>query len=80
MYMAENFRYLMHPLDSYVYCTQFLQAEAMLYAYNLWRREFRGPGKESCAGALVWQGNDIWPGMSWAVMDVHLRPRRLGTS
>ncbi|KAL7903932.1 glycoside hydrolase family 2 protein [Trichoderma velutinum] len=75
MYMSENFRFVMNPLDSYVYCTQFLQAEAMSYAYNLWRREFRGPGEENCGGALVWQTNDIWPGMSWAVVDVNLRPK-----
>jgi beta-mannosidase len=75
MYMSENFRFVMNPLDSYIYCTQFLQAEAMSYAYNLWRREFRGPGEENCGGALVWQTNDIWPGMSWAVIDVNLRPK-----
>jgi beta-mannosidase len=75
MYMSENFRFIVHPLDNYVYCTQFLQAEAMKYAYNLWRREFKGPGKEYCSGALVWQLNDIWPGMSWAVVDVDLNPK-----
>jgi beta-mannosidase len=75
MYMSENFRFVMQPLDAYVYCTQFLQAEAMSYAYNLWRREFRGPSEENCGGALVWQTNDIWPGMSWAIVDVNLRPK-----
>lgn len=75
MYMSENFRFLMNPIDAYVYCTQFLQAEAMSYAYNLWRREFRGPGEENCSGALVWQLNDIWPGMSWALVDVDLHPK-----
>ena len=52
-----------------MYCTQFLQAEAMAYAYNCWRREFRGPEQEYCAGVLVWQLNDIWPGTSWALVD-----------
>lgn len=75
MYMSENFRFVMQPMDAYVYCTQFLQAEAMSYAYNLWRREFRGPGEENCGGALVWQTNDIWPCMSWAIVDVNLRPK-----
>ena len=75
MYMSENFRFVMQPLDAYVYCTQFLQAEAMSYAYNLWRREFRGPGEENCSGALVWQANDIWPCMSWAVVDYNLNPK-----
>lgn len=75
MYMSENFRFVVAPMDNYVYCTQFLQAEAMKYAYNLWRREFKGPGEENCSGALVWQLNDVWPGMSWAVVDVDLNPK-----
>lgn len=73
MYMGENFRFRMNPLRDFVYCTQFLQAEAMKYAYNCWRREFRGPEQENCAGVLVWQLNDIWPGTSWALVDVELQ-------
>ncbi|CAF3486108.1 unnamed protein product [Fusarium graminearum] len=75
MYMGENYRFRMNPLKDFVYCTQFLQAEAMAYAYNCWRREFRGPGQEYCAGVLVWQLNDIWPGTSWALVDVDLNPK-----
>jgi len=76
MYFGENFRFRMNPLKDFVYCTQFLQAEAMKYAYNCWRREFRGPDEENCAGVLVWQLNDIWPGTSWALVDVdmHRKP------
>ncbi|KAF4445547.1 hypothetical protein F53441_10726 [Fusarium austroafricanum] len=75
MYMGENYRFRMNPLRDFVYCTQFLQAEAMAYAYNCWRREFRGPGEENCAGVLVWQLNDIWPGVSWALVDVDMNPK-----
>ncbi|KAI6772990.1 hypothetical protein HG530_003948 [Fusarium avenaceum] len=75
MYMGENYRFRMNPLKDFVYCTQFLQAEAMAYAYNCWRREFRGPGQENCAGVLVWQLNDIWPGVSWALIDVDMNPK-----
>lgn len=76
MYSGENFRFKMNPLSSFVYSTQFLQAEAMSYAYNHWRREFRGSGEENCSGILVWQLNDIWPGTSWALVDVdfHCKP------
>ncbi len=76
MYMGENFRFRMNPLRDFVYCTQYLQAEAMKYAYNCWRREFRGPEEENCAGVLVWQLNDIWPGSSWSLVDVdmHRKP------
>lgn len=73
MYMGENFRFRMNPLRDFIYCTQFLQADAMAYAYNCWRREFRGPEQEYCAGVLVWQLNDIWPGSSWALVDVDLQ-------
>ncbi|CAK7206612.1 hypothetical protein SEUCBS139899_009412 [Sporothrix eucalyptigena] len=72
MYLAENIRFRMNPFRDFVYCTQFLQAEALGYAYNCWRREFGGPGQEICAGALVWQLNDVWPGTSWAIVDVDL--------
>ncbi|KAM3078304.1 hypothetical protein ACMFMG_006191 [Clarireedia jacksonii] len=72
MYAGENFRFRLNPLADFVYCSQFLQAEAMSYAYNHWRREFRGQGKEYCSGILVWQLNDIWPGTSWALVDVDL--------
>ncbi|ERT02499.1 hypothetical protein HMPREF1624_00798 [Sporothrix schenckii ATCC 58251] len=75
MYMGENFRFRMNPFRDFVYCTQFLQAEALRYAYNCWRRAFRGPGEEHCAGVLVWQLNDIWPGTSWALVDVDRRPK-----
>ncbi|KAF8867298.1 glycoside hydrolase family 2 protein [Acephala macrosclerotiorum] len=70
MYSGENFRFRFNPLKDFVYCTQFLQAEAMKYAYNHWRRAFGGPGEELCSGILVWQLNDIWPGTSWALVDV----------
>ncbi|CAK7217551.1 hypothetical protein SCUCBS95973_003193 [Sporothrix curviconia] len=72
MYLAENMRFRMNPFRDFVYCTHALQAEALRYAYNCWRREFRGPGEENCAGVLVWQLNDIWPGTSWALVDVDL--------
>jgi len=69
MYSGENFRFRFNPLRDFIYSTQFLQAEAMKYAYNHWRRAFGGPGAELCSGILVWQLNDIWPGTSWALVD-----------
>jgi beta-mannosidase len=75
MYSGENFRFRFNPLKDFVYCSQFLQAEAMKYAYNHWRREFRGPDEENCSGILVWQLNDIWPATSWALVDVDVSPQ-----
>lgn len=40
---------------SYVYYTQVMQAETLAAAYRLWRRNWKGRGREYTAGALVWQ-------------------------
>lgn len=52
-----------------------MQAECIAAAYRLWRREWRGRGKEYTAGALVWQLNDCWPVTSWAICDYFLKPK-----
>ncbi|KAM5355288.1 hypothetical protein ACJ41O_001934 [Fusarium nematophilum] len=75
IYMAENFPYTLDPLEHYVYCTQLMQAEALASAYRLWKRQWKGPHKEYCSGALVWQTNDCWPVTSWAICDYYLRPK-----
>jgi beta-mannosidase len=60
---------------SYVYYTQVMQAEALATAYRLWRRNWKGHGRELTSGALVWQLNDCWPVTSWAIVDYFLRPK-----
>ncbi|KAI1076188.1 glycoside hydrolase family 2 protein [Whalleya microplaca] len=75
LYLVENFRYAPDPLEQFVYCTQLMQAECLASAYRLWKRQWRGPGREYCGGALVWQTNDCWPVTSWAICDYHLRPK-----
>ncbi|CAG9978429.1 unnamed protein product [Clonostachys byssicola] len=74
-YLGENLRYQPSPLERYVYATQLMQAESVASAYRLWKREWKGPGREFCAGALVWQTNDCWPVTSWAIVDYYLRPK-----
>ncbi len=54
LYLMENFRHAF-DMESYVYYTQAMQAETLAAAYRLWRRDWRGKGKEYTAGALVWQ-------------------------
>lgn len=61
LYLAENIPYTMVPLEQYIYCTQLMQAECLSTAYKLWKRQWKGPGREYCSGALVWQLNDVWP-------------------
>ncbi|KAF8897495.1 glycoside hydrolase family 2 protein [Infundibulicybe gibba] len=74
LYLMENFKHSFE-MESYVYYTQIMQAETLASAYRLWRRNWRGKGREYTAGALVWQINDCWPVTSWAIVDYFLRPK-----
>ncbi len=51
-------------LDRLVYASQLLQAQAMQYGVEHWRRH-RG----CCMGAVIWQLNDCWPVASWSSID-----------
>lgn len=75
LYLVENFRYAPDPFEQFIYSTQLMQAECLASAYRLWKRQWKGPGKEYCGGALVWQINDCWPVTSWAIVDYYLRPK-----
>jgi len=72
--MNENFR-INGDFDSYVYLTRMMQNEGIGAAYRMWRRDWKGPGKQYNGGALVWQINDSWPVTSWATCDYFLRPK-----
>ncbi|KAM6536096.1 hypothetical protein FALCPG4_005616 [Fusarium falciforme] len=71
-YLVENFR-PREDLESYVYLTQLCQSEALTYAYRGWRRQWGDDRR--CGGVLVWQLNDCWPGISWAIVDYFLRKK-----
>lgn len=45
----------------------------MTYAYRGWRRQWGD--ERRCGGALLWQMNDCWPGISWAIVDYFQRPK-----
>lgn len=62
-YLAQTFLYP-NNLDTLIYASQLLQAEAIKYGVEHWRRH-RG----RCMGAIYWQLNDIWPVASWASID-----------
>ncbi|KIK97998.1 glycoside hydrolase family 2 protein [Paxillus rubicundulus Ve08.2h10] len=74
LYLVENFKHAF-DMESYIYYTQVMQAETLAAAFRLWRRNWRGKGREYTAGALVWQINDCWPTTSWAIIDYFLRPK-----
>ncbi|KAJ1337305.1 beta-mannosidase [Microdochium nivale] len=70
-YLCENFR-VSYDLPTYTHLTQVLQADTMKYAYKAWRRMWGTQGSRKCGGVLVWQLNDCWPTMSWAVVDYYM--------
>lgn len=63
VYMSQYFPYA-KDLSHLVYASQLMQAQAMRYAVEHWRRH-RG----ECMGAVVWQLNDCWPVSSWSSID-----------
>lgn len=71
MYMSKTFLYPT-SFEIIVYASQLLQAEAVKYGVEHWRRN-RG----RCMGAIYWQLNDIWPGASWASIDYYGRWKAL---
>ena len=62
-YISQNFRYPC-SLEGVVYLSQVLQALAVKYGVEHWRRN-RG----QCMGSLFWQLNDNWPVISWSAVD-----------
>ncbi|KAJ4346247.1 hypothetical protein N0V95_005563 [Ascochyta clinopodiicola] len=71
-YLVENFR-TKTDLEAFIHLTQLSQAEALMFGYRGWRRQW---GQERfCGGALVWQLNDCWPVTSWSIVDYFLRKK-----
>ena len=62
-YLSQTYLYP-SDLDKLVYASQLLQAQAMQYGVEHWRRN-RG----RCMGAVIWQLNDCWPVASWSGID-----------
>ncbi|KAK5940758.1 hypothetical protein PMZ80_007175 [Knufia obscura] len=75
-YVAENFDVSRaSDLAGYAHLTQVMQGDAVGGAYRSWRRDWRRSGDRKCGGVLVWQLNDCWPTVSWAVVDYFLVPK-----
>lgn len=70
-YLSETFKYP-KDFDSLLYTSQLLQAEAIKYGVEHWRRN-RG----RCMGSLYWQLNDCWPTASWSSIDYYGRWKAL---
>ncbi len=70
-YLEQTFLYP-NSLDLLVYASQLLQAEAIRYGVEHFRRN-RG----RCMGTIIWQLNDCWPVASWASIDYYGRWKAL---
>jgi Beta-galactosidase/beta-glucuronidase len=70
-YLGQTYRYPA-DLDTFVYATQLLQAEAIRYGVEHFRRN-RG----RCMGTVYWQLNDCWPVASWSSIDYYGRWKAL---
>jgi len=57
-------------IEEYVLLSQLVQAEGLKFGIEHYRRR-----KFECSGALFWQLNDCWPGISWSVIDYYLNPK-----
>lgn len=66
-YMLDWFR-LPNTFERTLHVTQILQAMAIKYAVEHWRRLM-----PRTMGALYWQHNDTWPGNSWSSLDYFKR-------
>ncbi len=70
-YLAGNYLYPTR-FDRLVYASQLLQADAIKYGVEHFRRE-RG----YCMGSVYWQFNDCWPVASWSSVDYFGRYKAL---
>lgn len=70
-YLYQTFLYP-GSMGALVYASQLLQAEAMKYGVEHFRRN-RG----RCMGAVFWQLNDCWPVASWSSIDYEGRWKAL---
>lgn len=62
-YLSDNYLYP-SKFEDLVYASQLLQADAIKYGVEHFRRE-RG----WCMGSIYWQFNDCWPVASWSSVD-----------
>ncbi|KAJ1559894.1 Mannan endo-1,4-beta-mannosidase, partial [Nowakowskiella sp. JEL0078] len=66
-YIAKRFR-VPRSIEAWVYFSQIYAGEAVRVGVEGWRRH-----PECTTGAIYWQLNDIWPGISWSTIDYYGR-------
>ena len=70
-YLSQHYLYPRN-LDTLVYASQLLQAEAVRCGVEHFRTH-----RDQCRGAIYWQINDCWPVASWASIDYYGRWKAL---
>lgn len=71
-YMQAYYGWVPESFETFVYLSQFQQAEAVKVAMEAHRR-----AKPWCMGTLFWQLNDCWPASSWSSVDYEGRWKAL---
>ncbi|WP_349426053.1 glycoside hydrolase family 2 protein [Microbacterium sp. LWS13-1.2] len=61
---------LPQTIEQYVDFTMVSQAEGMKFGIEHYRRR-----QPNCSGTLVWQFNDVWPGITWSLIDYDTVPK-----
>jgi beta-mannosidase len=64
--LLESVTGVAEDLDEFVDFSMIAQAEALKFGVEHFRRR-----KPHCSGTLIWQLNDCWPVLSWALVDYH---------
>ncbi len=72
-YLSQTYLYP-SSFDLLVYASQLLQADAIRYGVEHFRRN---RNDDRCMGAVYWQLNDIWPVASWSSVDYYDRWKAL---
>jgi beta-mannosidase len=58
-------------LETFIQASQRAQAHGLQIAIEHYRRR----KAEGCGGALIWQLNEPWPAISWALLDFYRQPK-----
>lgn len=69
-YYVKSDYHLPKRKEDYVYLSQLMQANALCTGMEHWLGRM-----PDTAGALVWQWNDLWPSISWAMVDFEKVPK-----